>query len=254
MTLHRPIFETRLARDEADLNAALALRYRVFVEEMGADGALVDHSTGLERDRYDAHAQALLLFDKSRAAGDQVVGVYRLMDRAAADRAGGFYTESEYDLSPLRGSGRPMLELGRSCLHTEYRGGAGMFHLWQALATYVAESGTELLFGVASFPGTDTAALAQPLSLLWDRHLAPAPLRVRSRDYAPMDLLPIGQVDRIAAMRKTPALIKAYLRLGGVVGDGAYVDHAFNTTDVCLIVDTKALNERQKSIYAGEPG
>ena len=53
------------------------------------------------------------------------------------------------------------------------------------------------------------------------------------------------------AMLDTPALIKAYLRLGGVVGDGAYVDHAFNTTDVCLVLDTAKMNERQRRIYEG---
>jgi putative hemolysin len=126
-----------------------------------------------------------------------------------------------------------------------------MHHLWAALAGYVAEYEIEVLFGVASFHGTDTAALAEPLSLLHHRHLAPPELRVRAREYAPMDLIPEAELDRRKAMLAVPSLIKAYLRLGGTVGEGAYIDRAFNTTDVCLILDTKQMSARQMRFYNG---
>ena len=242
-----PIFETALARTQEELRAALALRYRVFVEELGA----ADHGAGLEQDRFDVHAKHLLLYDRARPEGDQVVGVYRLMDEAAARAAGQFYSEDEYDLGPLRDTGLSLLELGRSCVRPEYRDGQALFHLWRGLAAYVLDHGIEVLFGVASFHGTDTEGLAQPLSLLHHRHLAPPHLRVQSRRHEPMDRLPPDTIDRIAAMQQIPALIKAYLRLGGVVGEGAFVDHDFNTTDVCLIVETAALNDRQRALYAG---
>lgn len=245
-------FELRLAADADDLRAAQRLRYSVFVEELGGDGPLVDHRERLERDPYDPHCDHLLLIDPSRPVDDRVVGVYRLLpgDRAAV--AGGFYTEAEYDLEVLKRSGRRLLELGRSCLHPEYRGGTAMYHLWNGLAGYVADHGIEVLFGVASFHGTDVQAIAGPLSLLHHRHLAPPELRVRARagHYQPMNLVPEDALDRRAAMVATPALIKAYLRLGGFVGDGAFVDHAFNTIDVCLIMDTARMNERQSGIYA----
>lgn len=144
------------------------------------------------------------------------------------------------------------MELGRSCLAEGYRGGAAMYHLWNGLARYVAEHDIEILFGVASFHGTDPAKLAQPLSLLHHRHLAPEALRVRTvaEHYQPLDLVPADQIDRRAAMLQVPALIKAYLRLGGFVGDGAFIDETFNTTDVCLVMDTGRLNARQKAIYS----
>ena len=126
-----------------------------------------------------------------------------------------------------------------------------MVQLWSALAAYVREHGIEVMFGVASFRGTDTAALAHPLSLLHARHLAPPDLRVRSRAYQPMDLVPPERIDRRRAMLAVPALIKAYLRLGGFVGDGAFVDRSFNTTDVCLVMDTARMNARPLSLYAG---
>ncbi|MEO0936565.1 MAG: GNAT family N-acyltransferase [Pseudomonadota bacterium] len=245
-----PRFRVALAGSEAELRAAQRLRYDVFVDELGGDGPLVDHDARLERDRFDPFFDHLLLHDD--AAG-HVVGVYRIMGQEAAARAGQFYSEDEYDLAPLHASGRRLLELGRSCLHKDYRGGAGMMHLWSALAAYVAERQIDILFGTASFHGTDTGALAAPLSLLHHRHLAPEALRVRARSGTAMDLMPEDQIDRRAAMRAVPSLIKAYLRLGGTVGEGAFIDHAFNTTDVCLVMDIAALNVRQRAIYAKAP-
>lgn len=249
MTKHAPIFETRLAQSSVDMLAGQALRYDVFVEELGADGPMVDHDAGLECDVYDAHAQQLLLMDRMRPEHDQVVGVYRIMDDVAARAAGGYYSETEYDLSPLRATGRPLLELGRSCLHADYRGGTAMLHLWQGLAGVVRDTGAEVLFGVASFHGIDPDALAQPLSVLARDHLAPPDLRVRAVDYQRMDLT--DDINRVAAMKQVPALIKAYLRLGGFVGDGAFVDRAFNTTDVCLVMDVARMKPRQRAMYGG---
>lgn len=245
-------FVARLARTEAEIRAAQALRYEVFVAELGGDGAGVDHDARLETDGFDPLCDHLLLLDQRRAEDplDCVVGVYRLMPGARLAPDQPFYTEGEFDLSPLRASGRSLLELGRSCLHAEYRGGTGMLHLWRALARYVEAAQIDLLFGTASFHGTDPAALAAPLSLLHYRHLAPEALRVRARPYHPIALVPEAQLDRPAAMRATPALIKAYLRLGGFIGDGVFVDHAFNTTDVCLVMDTDRLSAAHRAIYA----
>ena len=129
-----------------------------------------------------------------------------------------------------------------------------MFHLWSGLAEYVAQHRIEILFGVASFHGTDLSVLANPLSMLQQNHLAPSTLRVRAKSYQPMDLVPPEELDRRQAMIDMPALIKAYLRLGGCVGDGAFIDRKFNTTDVFLILDTEKMSARQKRIYSGGRG
>lgn len=244
--IQSPTYALRLARDEGDLLAAQRLRYRVFVQELGGDGPLVDHDQRLERDQFDAVAEHLLLIDPLRPNGDDVVGVYRLLASGRTDR---FYSEAEYDLAPLRQSGRKLLELGRSCLDPAHRGGTAMYHLWHGLAAYIAAHQIEVLFGVASFPGQDMAALGQSLSYLHYNHPAPPELRVRARTYAPMNLLSPDQIDRRQAMLATPALIKAYLRLGGKVGEGAFVDTAFNTVDVCLVLDTARMNDKQKQLY-----
>jgi putative hemolysin len=249
MTPAEPDFAVRLASGTADLRAAQRLRYEVFVEELGGDGPLVDHVARLERDPFDEVAAHLLLIDRAR--GGLAVGTYRLMDAAASRAAGRFYSEAEYDLAPLRAGGRRLLELGRSCLHRDYRGGTAMHVLWSALAEHVARTGAEVLFGVASFHGTDIAALRQPLSYLHHHHLAPPDLRVAARPpgAVALDLLPVEAVDRRAALLQIPALIKAYLRLGGAVGAGGWIDRDFNTTDVCLVMDTSRLNDRSARIY-----
>jgi putative hemolysin len=252
MTRPAPQFHVRLASTPADLRAAQRLRYEVFVAELGGDGPMVDHVARLEQDRFDPWFDHLLLLDHARDPADQVVGVYRLLRADQAAEAGQFYSEDEYDLGVLRDSGRRLLELGRSCLHADYRGGMGMYHLWHGLAAYVARHQIEVLFGVASFHGTDPASLAAPLSLLHHRHLAPPDLRVMARKpgFAAMDIIPEVALDRRAAMLAVPALIKAYLRLGGFVGQGAFVDRAFNTTDVCLILDVARMNATQRAIYS----
>lgn len=240
MLEHAPDFAVRMAASAEDIQAAQRLRYQVFVQELGADGPQVDHKAAIERDQFDPFAHHLLLEDLHADAPTRLVGVYRLLTCAGAAQAGGFYSETEFDLTALKQSDRSLLELGRSCLHPSYRGGAGMLHLWAGLASFVSAQQIDVLFGVASFHGTDLDALAQPLSHLFYAHAA-APdftaVAMSARAVA-LDILPQSAVDRKAAILATPALIKAYLRLGGVVGQGAFVDSAFNTTDVMMILET----------------
>ncbi len=244
----------RLATTEADLRGAQRLRYRVFVQELGAGGDRVDHAAELEQDELDAHFDHLVLVDGriDPASLEHVVGVYRLLtcDRAAA--LGRFYSDGEYDLGPLRRSGRRLVELGRSCVHPDHRKGPAMMLIWNGLAEYVLARRLEILFGVASFPGADPAPHAQALAWLHHHHLAPQAIRPRALPdgFHPMDALPAEALDRRAALAAIPALIRAYLRLGGFVGEGAWIDRTFNTTDVCLIVDTANMSARHHGFYA----
>lgn len=254
MTPDTPTYEVRLARDDRDLRASQRLRYKVFVEELGGSGPMVDHAARLERDEFDAVYDHLILIDPVREAEgglDYVVGAYRLLSSDRAATCGGFYCAGEYDLSPLIDSGRRLLELGRSCVDRKLRGGSAMLLLWNGLADYVLDHGMEILFGVASFHGTDVEALKMPLSWLHEHHLAPPNMRPRALPAAfqPMDLVPPADLDRTLAMAQMPNLIKAYLRLGGYVGEGAFVDRAFNTTDVLLLMDTKAMSDKHLAFY-----
>ncbi len=247
-------FTVRLAECAADVAAAQLLRYRVFVEEMGANARAGDVAGRRERDEFDPYFEHLLLIDNDAANPDVeegVVGVYRLM-RGEAARAGiGFYGQNEYDLRKLVDYPRRTVELGRSCVDKDHRGGGGMHLLWTGLAEYVALHDISILFGVASFHGADPAPLSQALSYLHHNHLAPEDLRVRAveQSYVDMAIVPASEIDKKEALRQIPALIKAYMRQGGFVGEGAYVDHEFNTVDVCLLMDTARMTQRYRAFY-----
>ena len=246
-------FEMRVANSDEDIRAAQRLRYKVFVEEMGAEGEGVDDLERLETDEFDSISDHLILIDKSRQGNnlDQVVGAYRLLGTEAAQANNGFYSESEYDITLLKECGRPIVELGRSCVHPDYRSTTVMYQLWNGLADYVLDRGLEILFGVASFHGNDLEKFDQPLSYLHYNHLAPSDMRVRvlEEHYNTMQRVLPEKVDRKQAMKSIPILLKGYLRLGAFIGDGAFVDKAFNTIDVFVIIDTTRMSARHRGFY-----
>lgn len=239
-------FVLSLARDDDDVRAAQRLRYDVFVQELNGCGTGVDHVAKLERDQFDDAADHLILRD---SVNNEVIGAYRLMTDCNAQDVGGFYSEAEFDLTPLRNSGHRLLELGRSCVRADHRSGPALFHLWTGLARYVAMTQTDLLFGVASLPGTDLAALQTPLSLLHHKYRAPKAVRVQSRQRHVLNLTDTEKLDARAAMVALPPLVKSYLRLGARVGEGVFVDTAFQCTDVCMVMDVAAMNDRASSRY-----
>ena len=243
--MDNPRLTTRLATSEAELHAAQRLRYEVFVGEMGAKASEADHADRREHDRFDPYFDHLLLFDEAR-----VVGAYRLMRSDMAQSGIGFYSASEFDLSKI--AGQRALELGRSCMDKDYRGGVGLHLLWDALGDYVMQHDINILFGVASFHGTQITPLKQALTYLHHKSLAPEDLRVRSKAYVSLDQMAWETVDQRVAVKDIPPLIRAYLRLGGFVGDGAFIDHGFNTVDVCLIMDTARMVQRYKDYFSKE--
>ena len=263
--------EVRLAVTPEEIDAAQALRYRVFYEEMAARASVDAAASRRDRDRFDPWCDHLLVIDRKRGEGAAgVVGTYRLMRREAAAQAGGFYTETEFDIAPLLAVPGPVLELGRSCVDAAYRTRPTMQLLWQGIALYVIRHDVRVMFGCASLPGTDPDELAPSLSYLHHYHLAPPNLRARAlpdryvdmNRLAPQDIdtaTAVAQIDTRAALAALPPLIKGYLRLGGLVGEGAVVDREFNTTDVCIIVVTdrvtdKYFNHYRRAAVSGHAG
>lgn len=235
----------RLAATPAEIAAAQRLRYRVFFEEMGAKASPRVQASGRDEDPYDAVCDHLLAI-----AGGQVVGTYRLIRREAAERVGGFYSAAEFDLSPVLSRGGTVLELGRSCVDAAWRNRGTLQALWHGLAEYIADHDIDCLFGCASLPGTDPEHLAAPLAYLRQHHLAPAELRARVLPHrlAPVSA-PAAALSPGAAFRTLPPLLKGYLRAGAWVGEGACLDADFNTTDVLVILDTRALAARYQRRY-----
>ncbi|WP_299815357.1 GNAT family N-acetyltransferase [uncultured Jannaschia sp.] len=206
-----------LTRDPSEVAAAHALRRACFVDELGAEA---------EADAFDDAADHLVLRDRAQPQLG-VVATLRIAE-------GTDYTAREFDLSRLRASGRSVAEAGRACVHRDYRNGIAGLVLFTALLRRMRARGVGYLVGTASFGGADPGA-----------HM-PALCRLRMEASAPRAIAPVargpgavairGEAPR-SAMRHVPSLIKTYLRAGAVVGDGAYVDRAFNTVDVCMVLE-----------------
>ncbi|HYD05046.1 MAG TPA: GNAT family N-acyltransferase [Reyranella sp.] len=245
-------FEVRLAKTAEEIDAAQALRYRIFYEEMAAHPSPEAARLHRDFDAYDEVCDHLLVLDRRRGEGPEgIVGTYRLIRRAAAARMGRFYSSAEYDVQKMIDYPGEVLELGRSCIAKDARNTATMQMLWRGIALYAYHYNIQVMFGCASFPGTDPAQHAQAMSYLYHHHLAPPEIRVRALDsrYVKMDVLEAGSYDPRKAMARVPPLIKGYLRLGGYVGDGAVIDAEFNTTDVFIIVKTELVTEKYMRHY-----
>jgi len=233
--------ELRLAENEEEIRAAQALRYRIFYEEMAAKPTAEMSLARRDFDSFDAYCDHLLVIDRSLPAGPgRVVGTYRLLRRAMAEKRGQFYSVDEYDIRHILAFPGEILELGRSCIEAAYRQRSVMQLMWRGIADYVMYHEIGVMFGCASFAGIDPAEHALSLSYLHHHHLAPANLRPRAlpQRYVSMNMMPRDKIDARAALGQLPPLIKGYLRLGGFVGDGAVIDPQFHTTDVSVVVAT----------------
>ena len=242
----------RLAECEADIDAAQALRYRVFYGEGHAIPSAQNIARRRDFDAFDAACDHLLVISEARPdLPGGVVGTYRLLRRSVADRHDGFYTTGEYDISPLLRLEGEILELGRSCVEYDYRNRAAMHLLWQAIAAYVSLYDIRLMFGCASLPGADPEELSEALSYLYHYHLAPEPLRPRAlaSRHVEMAMLPHNVLEGKNVLNTLPPLLKGYLRVGGFVGDGAVIDPQFNTVDVSVIVKTDLITGRYSRHY-----
>ena len=251
--------EVRLSRDRDEVKAAQRLRYTVFYDEMGAVPTPEMRAERRDFDQFDECCDHLLVLDHE-AGSPRVVGTYRLLRGSVAAQFNGFYTATEFDISRLMSVSGEILELGRACVDTEFRSRSSMQLLWRGIASYVNHYDIKLMFGCASLPGTDPAKLARPLSYLHYNHLAPEAIRARALPdrYVATNILPpqlvdaaaaVAELDARATLSALPPLIKGYLRLGGMIGDGAVIDPVFQTTDVCIIVVTDRLAEKYFNHY-----
>ncbi|WP_341892303.1 GNAT family N-acyltransferase [Variovorax sp. YR752] len=227
-------FDVAWARDEGDVRAAQRLRYAVFVEEMGArlappGGAPAGHDI----DVFDDFCEHLLVRAPASDDGEpgMVIGTYRVLTPAAARRVGGLYSETEFDLTRLRPLRARMVELGRSCVHPDWRSGGVILALWGALGEFMARNGLETMIGCASVGMRDGGHVA---ASLWEQlrrtHLASIEWRVRPRLALPVEEL------RSDLAVEPPPLIKGYLRCGATLLGAPAWDPDFGTADLPLMM------------------
>jgi putative hemolysin len=252
--IHAGNLTLRLAENEADVYAAQRLRYRIFCEEMGAAANLAVQQQKRDFDMFDDACYHLIVIDNNRVGDARVVGTYRLLTRNRMPQVGSFYTETEYDIGPLKNSPGEIMELGRSCVEQQYRTRPVIQMLWQGIGSFIMAKDIKLMFGCASFHGVNVKEHHHALSYLYHYHLAPEDIRPRAlpAHYTNMNLMPKEEVVPRAAITSLPPLIKGYLRLNGMVGDGAVLDYAYNTCDVSIVVQTALLQARYADRYLPE--
>jgi putative hemolysin len=223
-----------LARTAAEVEEAQRIRFKVFGEEMGAK--LPSAEQGLDIDRFDTFCDHLLVRDNEN---NKVVGTYRMLPPEQAVSAGGYYSETEFDMSRLAHLRDRMVEVGRSCVHPDYRDGATITQLWSGLADYIGKNGHEYLIGCASINMGDGGHYA---ASVYDKvhklHAAPSEYSV-----FPHCPLPLHALNRNLDVT-IPPLIKGYLRLGAYIAGQPAWDPDFNTADLFILLPVSRMNPR----------
>ena len=247
-------FVVKIADKKSELKKAQALRYSVFYNEKKAIPTISKKLLRLDYDNIDKFADHLIVLDNNRKGiENKIVGTYRLIRGDIAVHFGGFYTSAEFDLSKILNSynHNQILELGRSCVHQDYRNGTVMNLLWKAIAEYIKLYDIKILLGCASFHGTNVMKYTNELSYLRKNFSLPDKLSVKSLDtkiypsYTEIN----SNINDLRTFVKLPPLIKGYLRIGGKVSYDCFVDYKFNTIDLCVIVNTRNIDKKYKKKY-----
>ncbi|MDC6451773.1 GNAT family N-acetyltransferase [Alphaproteobacteria bacterium] len=247
-------FVIKLTEKKSELKKAQALRYSIFYKEKKAKPSFPKKILALDYDKIDKFADHLIVIDKgSTAPKNKIVGTYRLIRGNVSTYFGGFYTSSEFNLSNILDvyKNSQILELGRSCVHKDYRNGTVMNLLWKAIAEYVKLYDIKIILGCVSFSGTDIMKFSNELSYLRENFSLPDDLSVESLDKNtyPVYKKTITKINNLKTFAKLPPLIKGYLRVGGRLSDSFYVDYSFNTIDLCVVVKTDNINKKYKKKF-----
>jgi L-ornithine Nalpha-acyltransferase len=246
----------RQAIGAEEIDACQRLRFHVFYEELGAKAEGLSLASRRDQDRFDdicdhlvvvsrkpiQDSEAILLHD------GELIGTYRLLRQEVAQANGGFYTQSEFDIAPVLQAHPDLkfLELGRSCVLKAFRTKPVVELLWQGIWNYVRAHDLDVMLGCASLEGTNPENHATALSFLAYNAPAPEEWRVKALfdRYVEMKRVPPDQIEPRTALRDLPPLVKGYLRLGCYIGEGAVIDHQFNTIDVLIILPVSSINSR----------
>ncbi|MDB2412262.1 GNAT family N-acetyltransferase [Litoricolaceae bacterium] len=234
-------FSVRLATNEEEIEKTQRLRYEVFAREMGAQ--VHTSKPGVETDDFDVHCEHLLVEELSTG---RVVASTRLLRKEAAQTIGRFYSESEFSAGFISGLNGEVVELGRTCVHIDFRSGGGIMLLWSGIAQLMKRWDIDYLLGCASVPCRDDGQLVQTLmNGLRAKHMSPQSLRAKPR--VPVNPWSGSEVDG-AIM---PPLLKAYLRLSAWVCGEPSLDEEFGVADLMVLLDMRELNHRYFKHFLG---
>ncbi len=242
----------RIAENQLEIERALALRYDVFNLELG-EGLPESAATRKDRDEYDYFCDHLIVIDK--ANGDQIVGTYRILKRSVAEKNIGFYSENEFDISNIYKLNDEAAEIGRSCVHPDYRDGSVITMLWSGLAEYMVTQNVRYLMGCGSVHSTDPQLASEVYAFLKEKDaITPEEFRVYPKPGYEIPGFDPDMVveDSKALAKKIPPLIKGYIRAGSKICGYPALDKVFGTTDVFIFFDRENITEKYGKHYLSE--
>jgi len=239
-------YEVRMARNSQEVQSAQALRYQVMYAEKGGRPDLQKVKAQADIDQWDELAHHIIVLDtreqKALGKSPRVVGTLRLTSNKTLTQGQRFYTEGAFDLTGLRTHYDYLLELGRFCIDPDGRNGVILMLIWKFAMEFIITEKVEVMFGCASFPGTDIHAHQAALSYLYQNNLAHSGLMPTPKvEHISLADIAVPDVDFEASTRGIPTLLRGYLKLGARVSDAAVIDPIFNTSFLCIYVDAAAM-------------
>ena len=241
--------EVRLAEDQYEIEQTLALRYNVFNLEMG-EGLPESRQSQKDRDAYDYYCDHLIVKDETQ---DRIVGT--ILKRSVAKENIGFYSETEFDLRKLYDLEDDVAEVGRSCVHQDYRDGSVISLLWSGFGEYMLENNIRYLMGCGSIHSKDPLVASQAYAYLRENNaLAGDELGVSPYATHALEGFDPNYIieDKKAVYKTIPPIIKGYVRLGAKLCGYPSLDDVFGTTDVFVLFDRKEIDARYGKHYLKE--
>ncbi len=232
-------FSVAIANDAKSIDECLRLRYEIFSGEMGANIHGIE--VGLDKDRFDDYCQHLMVIEKST---DRVIATTRLLPSSEIKNTGNFYSETEFDLRNIHKLQGSILEVGRTCIHKNFRRSIVLSKLWQGIALIISQTKTDYLIGCASIPlNGGEQYLNSLMHKIHINHYSHPKHRVHphiklnvSNTHQPGDVI-------------LPTLLKGYLRQGAVICGEPYWDAEFGVADVFVLLDCKQISARYSKYF-----
>lgn len=232
------------ATTSEEIEALQRLRFNVYTQDMGA--VFPEAVDGIDKDKFDDFCDHLMVCDERT---QQVVGTYRMMSPEQAKKAGGYYSESEFDLSNLSAIRHTLSECGRSCTHAEYRSGPAIMMLWTGITQYLHKNNYRYMLGCASVSLADGGIQAAEVWRAAKLEMEKKPELPR---ITPLEAYPLERLEALTVHQdkiKIPPLIKGYLKIGArICGEPAW-DKSFNAADFPIIIDLECMDPRYRKHF-----
>ena len=241
-----PKIDCYFAESKKEIKLAQRLRYKVFFTEHDKKLLSLKYFKK-DADQYDQFADHLIVTHKySKFAKTKVVGTYRLLKSTSAKKCG-FYSKEEFQIDKMISNhqNQNLLELSRSCIDLNFRKKNILQFMWKKIHHYILQNKIDVLFGMASFLNVQPEAIKTELTYLYQRFLMDEKIRVSALDHRKvnMNITNLENVSELSIIKNLPTLVKAYLRLGAKIGDGAVVDKIVKTTDIFIYLPYKNISE-----------